>query len=123
MPGTTINGSNNGPLRGSKRQTWEGGIRVPFIIRWKGHVPEGKTDARPIIQLDVLPTAARSPPAFHWKPITRGRRQPAAVYHRQESGIRARGALLAARRNDGDSQRRLEAREDTRGTLPPTRRS
>jgi arylsulfatase A-like enzyme len=57
MPGTTINGSSNGPLRGSKRQTWEGGIRVPFIIRWKGHVPEGKTDARPIIQLDVLPTA------------------------------------------------------------------
>ncbi len=57
MAGTTINGSSNGPLRGSKRQTWEGGIRVPFIIRWKGRVPEGRTDARPIIQLDVLPTA------------------------------------------------------------------
>lgn len=57
MVGTTINGSRNTPLRGSKRQTWEGGIRVPFIIRWKGHLPEGKTDARPIIQLDVLPTA------------------------------------------------------------------
>lgn len=56
MLGTTINGSSNGPLRGSKRQTWEGGIRVPFIIRWKGHVPEGNTDARPIIQLDALPT-------------------------------------------------------------------
>jgi len=57
MAGTTINGSSNGPLRGSKRQTWEGGIRVPFIIRWKGQVPEGTTDSRPIIQLDVLPTA------------------------------------------------------------------
>jgi arylsulfatase A-like enzyme len=57
MAGTTINGSRNGPLRGSKRQTWEGGIRVPFIVRWKGHVPEGTTDARPVIQLDVLPTA------------------------------------------------------------------
>jgi arylsulfatase A-like enzyme len=57
MLGTTINGSSNGPLRGSKRQTWEGGIRVPFIIRWKGRVPEGKIDPRPIIQLDVLPTA------------------------------------------------------------------
>lgn len=57
MAGTTINGSSNRPLRGSKRQTWEGGVRVPFIIRWKGHVPEGKTDARPVIQLDVLPTA------------------------------------------------------------------
>jgi arylsulfatase A-like enzyme len=57
MPGTTVNGSSNAPLRGSKRQTWEGGIRVPFIIRWKGKLAEGKTDSRPIIQLDVLPTA------------------------------------------------------------------
>ena len=57
MPGTTVNGSNNAPLRGSKRQTWEGGIRVPFFISWKGHLAAGKTDARPIIQLDVLPTA------------------------------------------------------------------
>jgi arylsulfatase A-like enzyme len=57
MPTTTINGSSNAPLRGSKRQTWEGGIRVPFVIQWKGHVAAGKTDSRPIIQLDVLPTA------------------------------------------------------------------
>lgn len=57
MLGTTINGSNNAPLRGSKRQTWEGGIRVPFIISWKGHLSAGKLDRRPIIQLDVLPTA------------------------------------------------------------------
>ena len=57
MPGTTINGSRNARLRGSKRQTWEGGIRVPFIMRWKGRISEGRVDARPIIQLDVMPTA------------------------------------------------------------------
>ena len=57
MAGTTINGSSNAPLRGSKRQTWEGGIRVPFIIRWTGRLPAGRIDGRPIIQLDVLPTA------------------------------------------------------------------
>ena len=70
MQGTTINGSRNTPLRGSKRQTWEGGIRVPFIIRWKGHLPEGRVDARPIIQLDVLPTvmmAAGVTPQPDWK--------------------------------------------------------
>jgi arylsulfatase A-like enzyme len=70
MEGTTINGSRNTPLRGSKRQTWEGGIRVPFIIRWQGHLPEGKVDARPIIQLDVLPTvmmAAGITPQPDWK--------------------------------------------------------
>jgi arylsulfatase A-like enzyme len=70
MAGTTINGSTNTPLRGSKRQTWEGGIRVPFMIRWKGRLPEGKIDARPIIQLDVLPTAlaaAGVEPRADWK--------------------------------------------------------
>ena len=39
MPTTTINGSSNGPLRGSKRQTWEGGIRVAFVIRGKDTSP------------------------------------------------------------------------------------
>ena len=49
--------SSNGPLRGFKSQTWEGGIRVPFVMQWKGHLPAGKVDDRPVIQLDVLPTA------------------------------------------------------------------
>ncbi len=57
VKGTTINGSINAPLRGSKRQTLEGGIRVPFIVRWKGRLPAGKVYERPVIQLDVLPTA------------------------------------------------------------------
>jgi len=49
--------SGNGPLKGYKSQTSEGGIRVPFAIQWKGRIPAGKTDARPIIQLDLLPTS------------------------------------------------------------------
>jgi arylsulfatase A-like enzyme len=57
MPTTTVNGSSNRPLRGSKRQTWEGGIRVAFAMSWKGHLDAGRVDDRPIIQLDVLPTA------------------------------------------------------------------
>jgi len=49
--------SGNGLLRGFKSQTWEGGVRVPFMVQWKGHLPAGKVDDRPVIQLDILPTA------------------------------------------------------------------
>jgi arylsulfatase A-like enzyme len=57
MPGTTINGSRNTPLRGSKRTTLEGGIRVPFLIAWKGKLPAGKVVSSPVIQLDIVPTS------------------------------------------------------------------
>jgi arylsulfatase A-like enzyme len=57
MPTTTVNGASNGPLRGSKRQTWEGGIRVPFVLSWKSHLPAGRVEHWPVIQLDILPTA------------------------------------------------------------------
>ena len=35
----------------------EGGIRVPFLIQWKEKLAGGKVDDRPVIQLDILPTA------------------------------------------------------------------
>jgi arylsulfatase A-like enzyme len=57
MQGTTINGSVNTPLRGSKRTTLEGGVRVPFLVSWPAKLPAGKVDDRPVIQLDVFPTA------------------------------------------------------------------
>jgi arylsulfatase A-like enzyme len=57
LAGTTVNASLNDPLRGSKRTTLEGGIRVPYFVCWPGHVPAGKTYDRPVIQLDILPTA------------------------------------------------------------------
>jgi arylsulfatase A-like enzyme len=51
------NGSKNTPLRGSKGDTWEGGIRVPFLVRWPGHIPEGKVYDHPVISLDIVATA------------------------------------------------------------------
>ena len=56
MKGATINGSRNDPLRGSKRTTLEGGIRVPFIVSWPGHVKPGVFE-QPAIQLDLHATA------------------------------------------------------------------
>jgi arylsulfatase A-like enzyme len=51
------NASDNGPFRGQKAQTWEGGIHVPYIVQWKAKLPAGKTFDHPVIQLDILPTA------------------------------------------------------------------
>ncbi len=64
------NGSQNGFLRGQKGDTWDGGIHVPFFMKWKGHLPAGKTFPHPVIQLDILPTAiaaAGGEVAADWK--------------------------------------------------------
>ncbi|MCU0725302.1 MAG: sulfatase-like hydrolase/transferase, partial [Planctomycetes bacterium] len=48
--------SRNDPLRGFKGQVYEGGVRIPFFIQWKGALPAGKVENRPVIALDLLPT-------------------------------------------------------------------
>jgi arylsulfatase A-like enzyme len=70
MKGTTVNGSQNTPLRGSKRTTLEGGIRVPFVLSWPGRYPAGTKYHQPVIQLDVHATAlaaAKVEPKPEWK--------------------------------------------------------
>lgn len=49
--------SDNTPLRECKGSIYEGGIRVPFCMQWKGVLPESKEVNFPIISLDILPTA------------------------------------------------------------------
>lgn len=51
------NTSRNDPFRGVKGELLEGGIRVPFLIQWKGRLPAGKVYGQPVISLDILPTA------------------------------------------------------------------
>ena len=47
-----------GPLHGYKRSMYDGGIRVPMIVRWPGHIEPGRVDAFPWAFWDFLPTAA-----------------------------------------------------------------
>ncbi|MGC4033216.1 MAG: sulfatase [Tepidisphaeraceae bacterium] len=51
-PGIT----DNSPLRGGKGMLYEGGIRVPYIFRWPGHVAEGGVNESPIQGIDFYPT-------------------------------------------------------------------
>ena len=56
--------SRNAPLFNRKATLWEGGIRVPAIFRWPGHVPAGKTTAQVGITMDLTATilaAAHAP--------------------------------------------------------------
>ncbi len=47
-----------GPLREGKGTSWEGGIRVPTIMRWPGRIPAGTTTNAMASTIDVLPTVA-----------------------------------------------------------------
>ncbi len=51
-------GGSNGPLRGVKGTTWEGGFRVPSIVRWPGHVAPGAVCRELVTAMDLYPTLA-----------------------------------------------------------------
>ena len=48
--------ADNRPLRAAKGHLYEGGIRVPLIVRWHGKVKPGTTNTTPVISMDFYPT-------------------------------------------------------------------
>lgn len=51
---------SNGIFSGGKFNTLEGGIRMPFIIKWPGHIQPGSIYEKPVSTLDILPTVANA---------------------------------------------------------------
>jgi arylsulfatase A-like enzyme len=51
------NGSSNAPLRGGKGDVYEGGMRVPFVIKWPAKLPAGVKYDLPVSSLDVFATS------------------------------------------------------------------
>jgi arylsulfatase A len=81
---------SNGPLRGNKRDAWEGGTRVPFIVRWPGQAPAGMVVTDEVIsQVDIFPTVAAylgqnlpgntAPDGESFLNVLRGQRKPGAA--------------------------------------------
>ena len=58
--GGETNVTSNAPLRGGKSQLYEGGIRVPLIIRWPGETPAGKVSSQPTAHVDFYPTLLKA---------------------------------------------------------------
>jgi len=48
--------TDNSPLRANKGSNYEGGLRVPFIIRWPGRTAPGSVSGEPVIGMDLYPT-------------------------------------------------------------------
>lgn len=81
--------TDNAPLRSGKGSLYEGGTRVPFIVRWPGVVPEGAACHEPTIHVDLYPTLLEitgAPPPRHTldgESLVKLMRDPAASLQRE----------------------------------------
>lgn len=46
----------NQPYRGWKLTLFQGGLRVPYVVKWPGHIPAGTQYTQPVSNIDILPT-------------------------------------------------------------------
>ena len=132
-------GGDSGPLRGRKGQMFEGGVRVPFLIRWPGQIEPGTVCGEFLSALEVFPTLVRAAGAdlpegieldgFDMLPVVQGRRETqrdSMFWERQgEYGARlGKWKLVSSRRGSGlfDLSEDIGESRDLREKLPAVRK-
>lgn len=96
-------------LRGMKADAWEGGHRMPFVVRWPGHVKAHSTSDQTICFTDIMATLAAvtgtplpknaGPDSFDFLPVLKGK-QPANKAIRGPIVIPAQGGTMSIRSGD-----------------------
>lgn len=119
-----------GKFRGLKRDVWEGGHHVPFIVKWPGHVEAGSTSEEVISQVDIISTLAEiteiplpenaAPDSYSLLPIISAQDYPspfreATVHNTFENkwGIR-QGDWLFMNNKDGEHSKMPESFKELR---------
>lgn len=108
--GVVSNEANNGPWRSGKTHMYEGGLRVPCVVRWPEHIAAGTHSNRVALLMDILPTAleivGQPAPAnidgVSFLPTLRGEAQPEPVrdlyFVWREGGLLHQGGCTEALR-------------------------
>ena len=132
-------GGDSGPLRGRKGQMFEGGVRVPFLIRWPGHIEPGTVSDEFLSALEVFPTIVKAAGAslpngvtmdgFDMLPVlqSRGRSIRESMFWERQGEYGARVGkwkLVESRRGRGlfDLSEDVGERKDLSDKLPDVRK-
>ena len=110
-----------GPLREGKGTSWEGGIRVPCIMRWPGKIPAGTTSDAMLMTIDLLPTHRQARRRQAPRARDRRPRRLAAAGRRARREESARGLLLLLRAQPAPGRR--QRRRPLEARLPHTYRT
>lgn len=119
--GPTGLGARNTPLRGAKGSTWEGGTRVPAVVRFPGRIAAGAKSEQVMTVMDVLPTVAESA-GIEFKRVMDGRSQwdtlrTGKTVPREDLFFSIESAQkfhFALHRADGPAQWKLVCEEDSK---------